>query len=907
MKIFIFIINIQKLQILKRVFLYVFVLIAVSGFSQSPEDEIDPENINTAYLEHLVKKKVDSVRLSKGLTELVNDSILYVASLHHSSAMAKAGALNHYEILSKYKTPQKRVEAFGAVNYFAGENVAYITAYKKYYLKQPELNEYFTYGEFATKMVRNWVKSRGHYRNIIKKEYQVTGVSSHYDKKTKRIYVTQKFAEVKSKFVFIENTRFFPYEEDNEITYDLKELKQVARRMHRGPHRWHLKPRKKFRRCKECDAVTTQNHSFNFYVDTSNNIHFVTENGSLFKRLTRRPGDGFALETVHYKDYECSSTNFFLVPSRRNGQCIANGIIQKPVYKWKLRKQYRRVKLLWNLAKWKKIRKILFRFQFSHYGEAFSDMGLMFPGCPSDNIVGKLPVNDSDYYECNVLFLKKKRVCSLIQFTDYCGKYFNTFKPTPLLPELSNLEYRYPEDTLNYNFTVHFKQGKSTYNYEEIKPLLDTLKLQNYSIVRLHINATASIEGDEKINNKLTLNRSLSIQHALDSTVLDTATNHILAEEAWDHFYKKVAATPYAYLGKLKKEEIKKELLKPELVKELEPILEQERKAEIKLWLMQKVIDSIRVQHAVKRYKELIDSASGSHPSPRIASKLLIIQSLLYKRVQEGKLPVSKLIETIPPGDGLYSRVHFNYVVFKRMMDTLPSDENSDRSLYQALFKVALKRGASQVERFNFLSLLINHWDSAGYYDKDEKVQPKKIFALLGRLNNSAIPKDTLERLKLNFYFKAANWFSFIDPDDNLQLRAMNNIYYHYRSRTYTDSSAYKLAQYFIFYGRDNYAYRMLAPFALMKNPDHEVFALYLKIAYAKDMYHKRSRLYKLLKTAPTILTKQEYCDLFTGPCNISMQVFENEEIRTTWCKTCSDYKNFAVKYREREKTEKEK
>lgn len=887
-------------MIVRSVYFLFLSLLPVLVFSQSPEDEIEPENINIQYLEHLIKKKVDSVRLSKGLLELINDSILYTASKHHSANMSKTKSLSHYETSNKFKNPQKRAEAFGAVNYFTGENVAFITAYKKLNIKHPELNIFFSYDEFASRMVKNWVKSRGHYRNIIKKEYQITGVTISYDKKTKRIYGTQKFAEVKSKFIFKENTDLFPYEDENEIEYELKELKQVSRLQHKGPHRWHLKQRKKFRRCKECDGIPSQKNNFYFYVDSSLNVHCVTKNGSLFKRLTKRRRDGFALEIVKYNDYNCNNKNFFLKPSRRNGECIANGTVQKPIYKWKLRKEYRKVKRIWKIIKWSKILKIYFTFQFRKYGDAATLMFKRFPGTPSDNVIGRLPSDPKDYYECNVMFLKRRRVCQVLNFTDYCGEYFNNIRPTPLLPELSSIDYRYPEDTLRYSFNIYFKQGKSDYNYTDIKPLLDTIKLENYSIVKLDINASASVEGNSEINNKLTLNRAISIRKTLDSTRIDTLIKDIQAKEDWEHFNKNVAKTKYKFLAKHTKEEVKKELQKPEIEKELESILNEERKANVKLWLMSKVTDSLKLQFALKRYEELMQKAYLGQLNGYDVMKLHNIQTLMYKQALKGKLAYSKLSELAPPNEPIYSKIYLNYIIFKRETDTVNSKDIYERELYEALKTVAVTSKASQTQRYNFLTILVNHWDSLSWYDNEtEKAQPKKIFSLLGRLNNSVIPKDTLDRLKMNFNFKAANWFYSFDPDANSQLRAMNNIYYYYRGKKNTDSTAYKIAKYFIFYNHDDYAYRILAPFALKKEPNHEVFSLYIKMAYLRDMYRQRSRVYKLMKTAPNVLTKDEYCNLFTGPCNISMQIFDHEEIRQTWRKTCNDYKNFAEHFRE--------
>jgi uncharacterized protein YkwD len=875
------------------IFLFFF---PVFVFSQSPEEEIDPENINVQYLEHLIKKKIDSVRVGKGLLELVNDSILYMASKHHSVNMAKTRSLSHYEALAKFKNPQKRAEAFGAVNYFTGENVAFVTAYKKYNIRDPSSSEYFTYGEFATRMVKAWVKSRGHYKNIIKPDYQITGVTVCYDKKTRRIYGTQKFADVKSKFVFTENTAMFPYEDENEIEYELVALKQVSSMKHKGRHRWRLKTRKKFRRCRECDAVPNLKKQMDFYVDSNLNVHCVTKSRYLFKRLTHKRRDGFALETVQYKDYVCSSKDFFLKPSRRNGQCVANGNIQKPVYKWKLRKKYRKAKWKWNKHKWKVVRKMLFSFNQKKWEHLGDTINTRFLGIPSDNIIGKLKSDTNGYYECNILFLKKRRVCQTLGFTDYCGQYYIDIKPTPLLPELSADQYHYPEDTIHYQFSIPFKQGKSDYNYDDIKPLLDTLKLENYFIVRLNINATASVEGDEDINNKLTKGRALSIRKVLDSTNVDTLVKDIRSEEDWDHFYKHIEKTKYAHFKKLSKEEIKKELRDPEVAKELEPILTEERKAQVKLWLMAKVNDSIRLKFAFARYGQLINDAHAGKLNAYDARKLHSIQTYMYKCSLKGLLPYSKLVEYEPPDQPLYSRIYLNYVIFKREIDSIKPKEEYDKELYDALRTVAIGNKASQIQRYNFLTILVNHWDSLRWYDtgSDDKVTPQRVFAFLGRLGSSVIPKDTLDMLKRNFNFKAANWFEFIDPDDNNQLRAVNNVYGYYRSRNNSDSTVLRMARYFLFYGHDDYAYRILKPRTYAKDPSHELFGLYLKMAYMRDMYRQRSRFYKLMRNAANVLTKEEYCGLFTGPCNISFQIFDHEDIRTTWCKTCYDHKNFA-------------
>ncbi|MBS1634971.1 MAG: hypothetical protein JST26_03545 [Bacteroidetes bacterium] len=886
-----------KAPIKTLVYLLLFIVGPLCGSAQSPEEEVDPDNINTQYLEHLIKFKIDSIRERKGMHVFVNDSVLYMAASYHSRQMAKTHVLSHFENGAKYKTPQKRAETFGAVNYFVGENVAVCTPYKKFYIKTPDLNVYYSYGELAAKIVKGWTKSRAQLKNITKKECQITGVSIAYDKATRRIYVTQKIAEVKSKFVFEENLSLFPFEDPNTVEYDLTELKQVAHTMHKGRHRWGLKPRKKYRRCRQCDALAGVGAGF--YVDSLNNIHGVITNGAFFKQFTKRRRDGLAVEIVHYGDYECTNKNFFLKPSRRNGQCIANGTVEKPVYKWRLRRTYRKVRFIWKLNKWGTIRNIILGFRFRQYPDAFALIPKRFPGCPMDEIIGKLPADEKDFYEVNILFLRKKRVCSVVHYTDYCGEHFQNIKPTPLLPELSEFEYRFPEDTIRYDFTVNFKQGKASYNYADIKPLLDTIRLENYNIVKLHINASASVEGSEEVNKALTLKRTMSIRKVLDSMRVDTLIHDIDTREDWEHFYARVGETKYAYLKNMDHARVKKELENHEISKDLEDIFSQERKAEVKLWLMLRSTDSARIHNALLQYRQFSGEADKKKITAKDLQKLYNIQTYLYKSVVAKKVAATDLYTVKFPDSKPYARIHRNEVIFNHLFD---STANRDiTKLYHSFKEDAMSKQATQVQRYNFLSILINQWDSLHYYDHDEKITPEKVFGLLGRLGGKAIPKDTLDQLKMNFYFKAADWFYKTKPDAAFQAKAMNNLFYVYKTRHYNDSVAYKMARYFIYYYKDEYAYRILAPFALAPKPNHEVFILYLKMAYLQDMYKKNGRFYKLMKKAPGILSQDEYCHLFTGPCNISFQVLDNETIRTQWCQTCTGYPNYATWYREQQ------
>ncbi len=66
-------------------------------FAQNPSDVFNLGSYNQKYLEHLIKEKVDEVRVQHHLQPLYNDSILYLASGFHASYLLGIGKLSHQE------------------------------------------------------------------------------------------------------------------------------------------------------------------------------------------------------------------------------------------------------------------------------------------------------------------------------------------------------------------------------------------------------------------------------------------------------------------------------------------------------------------------------------------------------------------------------------------------------------------------------------------------------------------------------------------------------------------------------------------------------------------------------------------------------------------------------------------
>lgn len=88
-----------------------------SVFSQSPDDFIDPENINVELMDSLMFLVVNKLRESKGLDTIEFDSVCYESAKYHNNYSLKNGTKSHNHIKSDgdtlfLETPSDRIEYF---------------------------------------------------------------------------------------------------------------------------------------------------------------------------------------------------------------------------------------------------------------------------------------------------------------------------------------------------------------------------------------------------------------------------------------------------------------------------------------------------------------------------------------------------------------------------------------------------------------------------------------------------------------------------------------------------------------------------------------------------------------------------------------------------------------------------
>ncbi len=139
------------------------------------------------FLRQEVANKVNNLRLSKHRKPLIFNDTLRKAAEYHTTVLVETNKLSHFEKKSDFKTPMKRVEAFGGSDFnIVGENILYTIPFT-FPLTQKELET------LAQTIFDQWKKSPDHYKNMIEKEYVFGDFGFAINPKTNAVFATQVF------------------------------------------------------------------------------------------------------------------------------------------------------------------------------------------------------------------------------------------------------------------------------------------------------------------------------------------------------------------------------------------------------------------------------------------------------------------------------------------------------------------------------------------------------------------------------------------------------------------------------------------------------------------------------------------------------------------------------------------
>lgn len=177
------------------------------------QQPLNPDNLNVVLLENTLTYRTNLIRQNYHISMFISDNKLRTTARSHSKEMVRLKYLSHQSPNAKNRNLMDRLKNAGLFlgNTYIGENIgvdyflgiAGVPFYKKkskgkiQYInsKTGKPIRYHTYLEFAQRMLENWMKSPGHRKNILNKDFERIGIgiAAGTYKGFPAIYVTQHF------------------------------------------------------------------------------------------------------------------------------------------------------------------------------------------------------------------------------------------------------------------------------------------------------------------------------------------------------------------------------------------------------------------------------------------------------------------------------------------------------------------------------------------------------------------------------------------------------------------------------------------------------------------------------------------------------------------------------------------
>lgn len=863
-----------------RIIIACFFLLPGLLAAQQPNDPFPGENYNHKYLEHLIKVKVDSVRETKGLYPLANDALLYYTSRDHALYLREEKKLSHYNTDDdSLKTPQLRAECKGAVNYLTGENLA--RTYVGRTMREGK-REYVntTYADIANDLVNGWVNSPDHYANIITPRFEVTGVAVEYDPEKKEIKAVQMFAEVKFQYDFTEDTELFPYSEWTNKPV-ITSFDQVSGERLQDKYEWGLKPpRDSLEFCRECNLAIDTAWYQDELTPKGRRIEFYTPNVEMMASILGNWRNGLALEVVTYDPYDCGNPAYYTMPSRRNGQSLLNGEVLEPMYRRHLKKYFKG-------ATFREVKK------GRHDPDAYFKVKL-----------GSLPRDLSGFVEVNLLIIRKKRVCRVMHLTGLCGLSLQELHHVPYLTRLNDYSYDARNVIRTIGFDIPFEQGRSSYDYNDIKPLLDSLHYTDFEILSASVKAYTSVEGDPSLNERIGKERASSILKAIQSGQQEPFELEVESEENWDLFRQQIEGdsllTDYDSLSMA---EVKARLTERDELSRLEPYLQEQRTARVELTMRISVSEKNLGSFLLGEFHRLKDSIDLGIRRDGVMSQLskaridtmANIQGFAYEMVKEGIVDTA-LFDRFEIGlKADYSKIIKDYFWYSlELSEAKQGDPTWERNFFYRLNQLERKGISSYEIRFD----IANYLTRTSGQGRRNTGMSKDLLPLIQSLLEHKDPEmqERAQHLLENYHVKNAFLIQEDGRRGDKQSQRASLLYLmsKHAGPDADDSIQYRTAELMVYCDADDLAYELLKPVSEQADPFPPSLALFMKLGYRHIEEYGDTLYHESLINVADRMPDSTWCGMFVGPCNISFQVFDYEPLRNEYCKRCADFQNYA-------------
>ncbi|MDP4933127.1 MAG: CAP domain-containing protein [Salibacteraceae bacterium] len=867
----------------QRVLGFVILMLApvFMALGQQANDQIFPDQYNKKYLEHLIKTKVDSVRAVHDLPPLANDSVLYVAAQYHADYLKRTNRFSHFEDdIPKMKTPQLRIDSFGAVNVLAGENL--VKSFIQKPLRNKKGGDVFckTYQQTAWHLVDLWVHSPGHFSNIIRPSWDITGVAITMDTNTGQVIAAQKFGDVLFAYEFAENKAFFNYS-DYKPSPPITSFSGIDSNLLVRKHEYGTLPLVWSPNAVGAAAVVEERK---YKIDTytsGKKVGIETYSTEmLYNFLSLHRKNGLAFEFVPFEPYDCGNPAYYTQSSRRNGQRIYSGEITEPLYRKDLIGGFKRNKFEWFWRANQKSERDKFKM-----------------------ILGIQPEN-SIYYERNILFYYKKQLLRVMHLTGYCGNGTIDFQLEH--PSLGFVKYE-PENQLfvppaidkSIAFEVPFERGKVDFTGENANPILDSIRVRFTRIDSLKINAYSSLEGDSAVNARLQIARSENILNLIASNEPHkTIPFQIALSENWDKMYEQIADSIGAEdWAEWSKTEIKKQLnADPD---SFEFLLKEQRKAVVQIdgVFRQNLQDSL--DYIREKYEKIlvVDKPEILEVLDDTLAKYYAFYAKLVNYEEDKMLALPESLKMVPHLD----QTRYWIALLHSIKDWRSQTELGEINAQLQNWK---RSSTSMAVYYNCLMFELKLDADSHRIDYIKLYQEAKKRSF-GSALIDGVSQSRIDSIWLLLNIRTADQILAKGRNDFQEnLNVVFDFYEKDLSKIANESDVVRLANFFLKFDDQPFAHHFLEPWA---NAEHlEALKLFAKINYHHIEEYPESVYFDWLIKIQEYLPQEDWCSLFIGECNIPFQVFDYEPLKQEYCEKCDEYKNYVERLYETQLLEKD-
>lgn len=594
--------------------------------------------------------------------------------------------------------------------------------------------------------------------------------------------------------------------------------------------------------CGKCrsmiDQMPVEEHMGVTYIEADNSLYFVISSKAWFDKFFVNPFDGVSADIVLKEQYNCG-----VEPKATGYEWLCNGYLIPPVYTADLKK----------------------KVQLAEDGYVWVNLGPLPP-----YFKGKT-------FEVNFMLLNNRSRC-------YYSLYFNLNKHKWDLLEMGMYMDTLTEDNIyersSYlsklmKFEIPFKKDKAEYQTKDIKPLYDSLKLNNYIIRSVSIHAYSSVEGTTERNLELQDKRSQSIVKALQSLQainFDTVRKEIHSSENWVDFYGSIVDGRFSYLNDLNKEEIKAKLNSDKsLLTNMEPLLSKHRKAVVILELEPK---SGMPEKDPEKVREMYAQSLSNNN----VKEALRVQKEIFMRIRSNKLPEDFLSTLEVPEGKEFGLLRNSKLGFQFQ------EENIDVfTAYKQYRKLADIMPDNHRVKYNLCVLQLKGWLSSELI-----VDPAKLKLDIEALNKLPIDKRLIKRLQINYNILLCEKLMEERKYDEKN-EALKIIYDYYAYLKLSEADLVSLAQYFTSYSREDWSKKLLYPYAKKIDVGEDLLFYYINLTIAFDEIVSANQYKPILLNARDI-NKKRFCQLFNqyGVENgVTFQLLANPDLKAFYCETC--------------------